>query len=172
MVKANFPKTVLRMRAIPSPLVGRVEEGVFGTARTPGLPRRPMSGRFPQPGASRLRSVASAIHRRRAVRSAQTADAPADGLANGSNRPRRNFQRGAASTPSGNHEPRIPSARLQKDVLLRKKSRQPTKDIGQAEVPSRGPKTWRGEYGDVTAAAFWLGCDINRITASKGEDHG
>jgi hypothetical protein len=42
----------------------------------------------------------------------------------------------------------------------------------QAEVPSRGPKTWRGEYGDVTAAAFWLGCDINRITASKGEDHG
>ena len=30
---------------------------------------------------------------------------------------------GAALTPSGNHEPRIPSARLQKDVLLRKKSR-------------------------------------------------
>jgi hypothetical protein len=33
---------------------GEVEEAVFGTARTPGLPRRPMSGRLPQPGASKI----------------------------------------------------------------------------------------------------------------------
>jgi hypothetical protein len=53
------------------PLVGRVEEGVFGTVRTPGLPCRSMRSRFPHRGRRRLRSAASAIHPRGAVRSAQ-----------------------------------------------------------------------------------------------------